>query len=246
MAELDGDMNRVFRSSFSTWLAKEPDESEEPFNSLAKAMEYFGLSTGHDKDDRPFYPGYVLLAAFALRDLAATLEHPFGQCGSPMERMLLSALIVATLQRGYGLKLKALTTEAQFPAYASTDSVTIEPQAQMGQYRVDFKVSLESLSHRLIRAEERVFPYLTTHLIVECDGHDFHDRTREQASRDRARDRWLQGFGYPVYRFTGSDIWRDVFVCSGQVLEGLTQMAIREDQRMAEEQPRRTPPGESK
>jgi hypothetical protein len=57
MAELDGDMNRVFRSSFSTWLAKEPDESEEPFNSLAKAMEYFGLSTGHDKDDRPFYPG---------------------------------------------------------------------------------------------------------------------------------------------------------------------------------------------
>src|ERR1041384_1385190 len=29
------------------------------------------------------------------------------------------------------------------------------------------------------------------HLAIECDGHDFHDRTKQQAAYDRARDREL-------------------------------------------------------
>jgi very-short-patch-repair endonuclease len=48
-------------------------------------------------------------------------------------------------------------------------------------------------------------------MVIECDGFDFHDRTRQQASRDRTRDRWLQSFGILVYRYTGGDIWADVF-----------------------------------
>ena len=31
---------------------------------------------------------------------------------------------------------------------------------------------------------------------VECDGHEFHQRTVEQASNDRRRDRMLQRFGH--------------------------------------------------
>ena len=46
-------------------------------------------------------------------------------------------------------------------------------------------------------------------LVVECDGFDFHERTKEQASRDRRRDRALQRAGFKVYRYTGSDIWAD-------------------------------------
>jgi very-short-patch-repair endonuclease len=42
--------------------------------------------------------------------------------------------------------------------------------------------------------------------VVECDGHEFHERTREQASRDRWRDRMIQYQGVPVLRFTGTDV----------------------------------------
>jgi very-short-patch-repair endonuclease len=45
-------------------------------------------------------------------------------------------------------------------------------------------------------------------VIVECDGHEFHERTPEQASNDRRRDRRLQRYRIPPLRFTGTDIVR--------------------------------------
>jgi very-short-patch-repair endonuclease len=56
-------------------------------------------------------------------------------------------------------------------------------------------------------------------LAVECDGHDFHERTKEQAARDRSRDRALQAAGYTVMRFTGSELYRDPMRCVREVLE---------------------------
>lgn len=58
-------------------------------------------------------------------------------------------------------------------------------------------------------------------LVVECDGHDFHERTREQASRDRARDRRLQAAGYFVFRFTGSDIHWDADAYANECVDFL-------------------------
>jgi hypothetical protein len=43
---------------------------------------------------------------------------------------------------------------------------------------------------------------------VETDGHAFHERTVDQASNDRRRDRILQRFRIPVFRFTGTDVVR--------------------------------------
>jgi hypothetical protein len=42
-----------------------------------------------------------------------------------------------------------------------------------------------------------------------CDGHDYHERTKEQAERDKSRDRALKRAGYDVIHFTGREIWRD-------------------------------------
>ncbi|MGH2964229.1 MAG: DUF559 domain-containing protein [Solirubrobacterales bacterium] len=47
--------------------------------------------------------------------------------------------------------------------------------------------------------------------MVECDGHDFHERTPHQARRDRERDRKLQAEGFLVFRYPGTEIWRDAF-----------------------------------
>jgi very-short-patch-repair endonuclease len=55
-------------------------------------------------------------------------------------------------------------------------------------------------------------------VIVECDGHDFHEKTKEQARRDKKRDRTLLANGFHVMRFTGSEIWQDAEACVKEVL----------------------------
>lgn len=64
-------------------------------------------------------------------------------------------------------------------------------------------------------------------VLIECDGHDFHERTKEQAARDRQRDRELQAAGYVVLRFTGSELWRDAAVCVDAVHDTFEQVAFR-------------------
>lgn len=61
-------------------------------------------------------------------------------------------------------------------------------------------------------------------VFIECDGHDFHERTREQARRDRQRDRFLQRSGTPVLRFTGSEIFRSPVGCAEEVFEFISEM----------------------
>lgn len=90
--------------------------------------------------------------------------------------------------------------------------LVIQPQAQFEWGRVDF----------LIHASRGVDADKNTkwrRLIVECDGHDFHERTKDQAARDRSRDRSAQMDGIPVFRFTGSELWRDAWGCAKQVAD---------------------------
>jgi len=54
-------------------------------------------------------------------------------------------------------------------------------------------------------------------IVVECDGHDYHERTKEQAVRDRKRDRAMTAAGLHVLRFTGSEIARDAKACLKEI-----------------------------
>ena len=74
---------------------------------------------------------------------------------------------------------------------------------ESGNYRADFLVTA-SLDSAL-------------KLVVEVDGHDFHERTKEQAARDKSRDRAMLAAGYHVMRFTGSEVWRDPNRCASEV-----------------------------
>ncbi len=60
--------------------------------------------------------------------------------------------------------------------------------------------------------------------IVECDGHEFHERTKEQAKKDRSRDRAFQAAGIPVFRFTGSEIYADPQECAREVTNFLRKL----------------------
>ena len=65
-------------------------------------------------------------------------------------------------------------------------------------------------------------------LAIELDGHDFHERTKEQAQRDKARDRALTEAGYRVLRFTGSEVWRDAGKCVDEVLRVAKSLVPKE------------------
>ena len=56
-------------------------------------------------------------------------------------------------------------------------------------------------------------------LAIECDGHKFHERTKEQAARDRSRDRTLMKHGFRVVRFTGSEIWHRANECAQEICD---------------------------
>lgn len=100
-----------------------------------------------------------------------------------------------------------LTTQ---PRTDQCTTLFVLPQAQIDAYRVDFLIYAVDL-----RGEEPDW----RRLIVECDGHHFHERTREQATRDKARDRDLILKGYDVFRFTGSELWRDPWQSAEQVFD---------------------------
>lgn len=89
----------------------------------------------------------------------------------------------------------------------------IEPQKQIGSYLVDFLVT-----------------FMGEQLVIECDGHDFHERTKEQAQKDKLRDRTLQRLGFKVFRFTGSELWSKQGWRSDIILE-IDAMRAREFER---------------
>lgn len=85
--------------------------------------------------------------------------------------------------------------------------ILLVPQCVVANWRVDFAIAMgrEHMGH-------------PKWLIVECDGHDFHEKTKEQAARDKARDRDLVARGFQVFHFTGSELYRGPIKCVEEVV----------------------------
>ena len=67
--------------------------------------------------------------------------------------------------------------------------MSLYSQVQIGEYRADLVLDAQ-----------------TGLVLVECDGHDWHERTKQQAAYDRERDRHFLARGTVTARFTGSEI----------------------------------------
>lgn len=131
-------------------------------------------------------------------------------CQSPIERRMACELI--GLQLGGGIVTGCYNPEMSWAEIRSGDAVPfgvcIWFQASVGKYVSDFIISYKS-------AEDTRF------VSIECDGHEFHERTKEQATHDRKRDRIFQAEGLPVFRFTGREIVNDAARCAREIEEFL-------------------------
>jgi very-short-patch-repair endonuclease len=122
------------------------------------------------------------------------------KCQSPIEELLLAELLFSI--DGYSLVEWDGVPEDRATKLSWKTTLTV--QAQIGPYRADFLLTCRADDH-------------TRRLVVECDGHDYYERTKEQAQRDKARDRYMVAEGITVIRFTGSEIRRDPRHCRDQI-----------------------------
>lgn len=138
----------------------------------------------------------------------------YEKCESPIERLFVLAFKYAgeSTYENYACPVRFILGESD----KITDGASIywiEPQVKFDKYRIDFKITLtDDFFHGTYRSS----------VFIECDGHDFHERTKEQAKHDRTKDRLIQKKGETIFRFTGSELWADPFKCVAEVMTALS------------------------
>lgn len=130
-------------------------------------------------------------------------------CDSPIELQLGAALLAIDAMNPAGASLGlTLAGSDEIESYNESACLLI-PQYPWEGYRIDFAL--------------RVPQYRFQRIFIECDGHNFHERTKEQAAKDRGKDRLIQGSGIPILRFTGAEIHATPAGCAAQVYQFLDE-----------------------
>ena len=129
------------------------------------------------------------------------------RCGSPLETNLAQAF--ARLSRFEWRQSNEHPWEVgRWPGWF----LCLLAQPHYGKYRPDFAISSWVFEDK----DDSIPPFI---IIIEVDGHDFHEKTKEQAERDKSRDRFMTTTNAKVLRFTGREVWRDAESCAYQALE---------------------------
>lgn len=96
---------------------------------------------------------------------------------------------------------------------SGADFIFLKPQHEVDvytdgtkrSYRLDFVVDIgDELVSGLSKALRKQFKFA-----IELDGHEFHERTKEQVTYRNRRDRDLQADGWVVYHVSGSELARE-------------------------------------
>lgn len=82
-------------------------------------------------------------------------------------------------------------------------TIRLRPQVVASGYRLDFALA----------CHVKGFPKIA----IELDGHEFHEKTKEQATYRNERDRALQMAGWQVLHVSGSEFYRNPFGCVHEI-----------------------------
>ena len=126
-------------------------------------------------------------------DNESDLQYSLVGCESPIEQLL-------------ALELQNLKLEGMFRYNPYIDVVAIDKQQEIeakgNKYRVDFLIPV------IYKNQENIT------FVIECDGYDFHQKTKKQVEKDNKRQRDLQEAGYEVIRFSGTEIYHKPYQCA--------------------------------
>lgn len=145
---------------------------------------------------------------------------------SPIEKLMTMGLIYAISSESwfggdggenqffYGVPSHTLAEH--LVSNVSGPGIHIHPEVPVGRYRADFLVRFAHWRGGIVFGA------------IECDGHDHHNLTKEQALHDRERDREFQKQGLIILRYTGSEIWKSPLKAASNALAILEQRASEE------------------
>lgn len=124
------------------------------------------------------------------------IEFGCNGCDSPIEKIFMLAYLLVTFNMD-GLSYYRYSLIPQY-----------EIECGKKKYRVDF----------LFDTVENTMPDIEFKkdykLVIECDGYDFHERTKQQVINDNERTLDLKTHGYDVIRFSGTQIYVDPMDCA--------------------------------
>lgn len=137
-----------------------------------------------------------------LESYASSIEFAIDDCGSPIEKLFSIAIEEAMK--------KAMSWDAllrDFDVFEIQRQARINYGSEGRYYKADFLISL---------ADQRYGEFL---YIIECDGHEFHEKTKAQVRADKKRERDFLEQGYVFMRFTGSEIHENPYGCARSSLD---------------------------
>jgi len=137
---------------------------------------------------------------FAIDTRMEWFEH---HCESPIEAIF-GVFLTMSLDMSYPSLLEWCEAGREVENTFDKCSFLLIPQYRWQNYRIDWALRIKGAKR----------PWI----FIECDGHDFHERTKEQAERDRSKDREIQAADITIFRFTGRELWRDPVTCAEQVI----------------------------
>lgn len=69
------------------------------------------------------------------------------------------------------------------------------------------------------------YPPDGVHVLVEIDGHEFHEKTADQAQKDKYRERRFTEAGYSILRYTGTEVFNNPTLCLRETLDVCAKLA---------------------
>lgn len=248
------DFIKKFKESLKCWggnvslICEDDDYMVRPVSENIK--QYVGSKhkdwKGHDDWEAIFVNAFLAQELNNLTDGPNDMHQLSRMTESPIEIQLLFAIILSARENGVGKveiagkarskvpERKPLDVEIEYSytaPYGEHNRLLVEPQKKVGEYRVDFLLTFTGVRQWNWDDSGNRTPVnkIMNQMVIECDGHDFHEKTKEQAKRDKSRDRTLQQVGYKIYHFTGSEIYQDNMRCAELVIKDLTENSFRSE-----------------
>jgi very-short-patch-repair endonuclease len=174
--------------------------------------ELWDLSEEYRPRDRPTLElaerkkAYAPVFARAVEAILLDLDALCAQTKSPIEELFAIALWGFGAPDNKTVKGPSGAVVEQRAGGVDPFHLLIQPQARVGAYSADFLLTFT------------VAGLPPASVVVELDGHDFHEKTKTQAAHDKKRDRFFAAQGLTVLRFTGSEVYRDAERCAAEVM----------------------------
>lgn len=125
----------------------------------------------------------------------------FQECESPIEIIMLMALEICECKRNIWDRYH----------YGIIISTQIEYEIGDSKYRSDITIYVDDVFNTTNKNDFEI--------IIECDGHDFHEKTKEQVIKNNQRDYDFKCAGIEVFHFSGSEIYNKPTECADKIFD---------------------------